>query len=102
MLMAKRKLGPDLSDETVDRFTRYCETNGYAKSNLATAALRLIELVPPDIRELALIGQEKRLQRWFEDATTRMMAGDVCEEWLRRLEERQGAQPKKGSSAKTG
>ncbi len=41
---------------------------GYSKQGIVNAGVYLFSFAPPDLREAALMGDKKRIQKWFSHA----------------------------------
>lgn len=65
MVVAKKKLGADLPPETVESFNDWCELNGYARGRAASAALKLMQVLPLQIRDLVMRGEWDQLRLIF-------------------------------------
>ena len=64
--MSTRKLGATLPEEAVDRFDTFCETTGLKKWRAVVAALELIRLAPPVVRDRLMAGDPAQAAEWLE------------------------------------
>jgi len=75
--MSKKKLGADVPSAGVDRFNTFCGKRGYGRGPTAEAAFILLELAPPDLRDLAMEKNEKAVRKWFDDVLAARLAREV-------------------------
>jgi len=63
-MAGKKKLGADLPPGTVDEFNDWADACNYTRSGAAAAGLKLLQIVPLVLRDLALRGQWGEVDRW--------------------------------------
>ena len=81
--MGRRKLGLEITEAARDRFQAHCEERGLKQWAAATAAFRLFELAPLEIRDLAIKGDDRALREWFE-AVRALQLAQAAEQALQR------------------
>jgi len=67
-VMAKKKLGADLTTEVVNRFNEYCDREILQRGPAADAALQVFMLLPLTIRQKAANGDWAWLSLWLARA----------------------------------
>lgn len=66
----------------------WLEKSGYTKWKAAVAAFRLLRLAPPDLKDLAMSGDDAAVRGWFRAAvraTVQTQAIEHVEQMLQRL-----------------
>jgi len=75
-MAAKKKLGADLAPGVVDQFNDWADACNYTRGGAATSALKLLQVAPFLLRDLALSGKWKEVEKWCKRLDF-LMAEDV-------------------------
>ncbi|MCP4248099.1 MAG: hypothetical protein GY778_13715 [bacterium] len=58
--------GQTIPKEAADRFDEFCESTGLKKWRALVAALELIRLAPPGLRDQLMAGDPQQAAEWLE------------------------------------
>ena len=73
----KKKLGADLPAVEVEQFSRWVNEHNASPSGAAVAALRLLQVLPLRLRDLAMTGKWDIVSKWLEQADYLMARDEV-------------------------
>lgn len=60
-----------------DEFNRWIDETGYHKWKSIVGALLLLRYSPPELRDLAMAGNDRAVRRWFSQAVQARKADEV-------------------------
>lgn len=89
LVAKKKKLGADFPPDVVDGFNEWCELHGYTRSAAGTAALKLLQILPLPIRELAMCGDWTALAGVFGAELSAEEQARIVREFGRRIQQHQ-------------
>jgi hypothetical protein len=91
-VMGEKRRTYDLPESLLEAFSEYCDEKGLVKKDAIATAVRILMESPPDLRDAAVTGAQKRIAEWFRAARENWTVSEV----QRILRESNESQPESG------
>lgn len=61
----------------LEHWQKFCGLKGLVQKDAAAAAFRLFQFAPPELRDLAMQGNDKSIKAWFDAAIEKKSYGET-------------------------